>query len=133
MDLLNINFEKLRAGFISYLPLGISVALLLFVEVGSLLLASLLAPAPVATPSTPIPDLADVGNAQAIGNVLYTHYLLAFQLSGLILLVSMIGAIVLTLRHRLGVKRQNISQQLSRKRHEAVELVDVKPGQGVKI
>jgi NADH-quinone oxidoreductase subunit J len=129
--MLNINFEKLRAGFISYLPLGIAVALVLFIEVGGLLYASILTPAPLAPIASAIPDAAQVTNARAIGLVLYTDYLLAFQLSGVILLVAMIGAIVLTLRHRTGVKRQNITKQLSRKRADAVQLVNVKSGEGI--
>ena len=129
--MLNINFEKLRAGFISYLPLGISVALGLFVEIGALLYASILTPAPLAEATSPIPDMAQVTNARAIGLVLYTDYLFAFQLAGLILLVSMIGAIVLTLRHRLGVKRQNVSKQMQRTRAEAVALVNPKSGEGI--
>ena len=129
--MLNINFEKLRAGFISYLPLGISAALVLFIEIGSLLYVSILTPAPVAAASSPIPDLAQIGNAQAIGRVLYTDYLLPFQLSGVILLVAMIGAIVLTLRHRLGVKRQNITKQLSRTRAQSVALVNPTCGEGI--
>jgi NADH-quinone oxidoreductase subunit J len=129
--MLNINFEKLRAGFISYLPLGILVATVLFVEIGGLLYASILTPAPIAPPSSIIPDAAQVTNAQAIGRVLYTDYLLAFQMSGVILLVAMIGAIVLTLRHRQGVKRQSINKQLSRTRAEAVQLVKVKSGEGI--
>jgi NADH-quinone oxidoreductase subunit J len=129
--MLNINFEKLRAGFISYLPLGIAVALVLFIEIGGLLYASILTPAPLAPVSSAIPDAAQMSNVKAIGVVLYTDYLLAFQLSGVILLVAMIGAIVLTLRHRPGVKRQNITKQLSRKRADAVELINVKPGQGI--
>ena len=131
--MLNINFEKLRAGFISYLPLGISVALVLFIEVGALLYKSLLTPLTVAAAGSPIPDAAHVTNSRAVGLVLYTDYLLAFQLSGIILLVAMIGAIVLTLRHRLGVKRQNINKQLLRTRADAVELVKVKSGEGVDI
>lgn len=129
--MLNINFEKLRAGFISYLPLGILVATVLFVEIGGLLYASILTPAPIAPPSSLIPDPSQVTNAEAIGRVLYTDYLLAFQMSGVILLVAMIGAIVLTLRHRQGVKRQNINKQLSRTRAEAVQLVKVNSGEGI--
>jgi NADH-quinone oxidoreductase subunit J len=129
--MLNINFEKLRAGFIGYLPVGVGVALLLFVELGVLLYSSILSPAPVSAATSPIPSALEVSNAKAIGHVLYTNYLIAFQLSGIILLVAMIGAIVLTHRHRLGVKRQNINKQLSRKRSEAVALVNVKPGEGI--
>jgi len=129
--MLNINFEKLRAGFTSHLPVGVGVAVVLFAELASLLYGSILTPAPLAEPSSPIPDAAHVDNAKAIGRVLYTDYLIACQLAGVILLVSMIGAIVLTHRERLGVKRQNIAKQLARTRDEAVVMVNVKPGEGI--
>jgi NADH-quinone oxidoreductase subunit J len=74
---------------------------------------------------------AAVTNAEAIGQVLYTQYLLVFQLAGLVLFVAMIGAIVLTLRRRPGVKKQDIAAQVGRKRSEGVELKDVRPGQGL--
>ncbi|MFO0108938.1 MAG: NADH-quinone oxidoreductase subunit J [Alphaproteobacteria bacterium] len=128
--MLNINFEKLRVGFIKNLPLALGVALLLLVQMGALLYQSLFTPAPMVDASTPIPDLTQVTNTEAIGQVLYTRYALLFQLSGFILLVAMIGAIVLTLRARTGVRRQKIIQQVSRTREDAVKLVDVKPGQG---
>jgi NADH-quinone oxidoreductase subunit J len=70
-------------------------------------------------------------NAEAIGAVMYTEYLLLFQLAGVILLVAMIGAIVLTLRHRPHVKRQDVSKQTSRRRGDAIELKDPAPGQGI--
>ena len=73
----------------------------------------------------------EVTNAEAIGRVLYTDYLLVFQMAGLVLFVAMIGAIVLTLRHRPGVKKQDIAAQVGRKRSEGVELKDVRPGQGL--
>jgi len=129
--MLNINFEKLRVGFISYLPTGIIVAVALFIEIGALLYNSLLTPAPVAAVSKAIPDAAQTTNARAIGLVLYTDYLILFQLAGVILLVSMIGAIVLTHRQRTGVKRQNISKQLARTRDQSVGLVKVKSGEGI--
>jgi NADH-quinone oxidoreductase subunit J len=128
--MLNINFEKLRVGFVKNLPLALGVALLLLVQMGALLYQSLFTPAPMAAASAPIPDLAQVTNTEAIGQVLYTRYALLFQLSGFILLVAMIGAIVLTLRARPGVRRQKIFKQVSRERKDAVTLVDVKPGQG---
>ena len=74
---------------------------------------------------------SEVTNAEAIGRVLYTDYLLVFQLAGVILFVAMIGAIVLTLRHRPGVKKQDVGAQVGRRRSEAVELKDVRPGQGL--
>ena len=129
--MLNINFEKVRAGFISYLPLGVGVAALLFVELAALLYNSILTPATLAQVRSPIPDPEQISNAQAVGRVLYTDYLIAFQLAGVILLVAMIGAIVLTHRQRPGVKRQKVQQQMLRTREQAVALVNVKPGEGI--
>lgn len=131
--MLNINFEKFRAGFIKYLPVGVFFAAFLFIELGALLYQSLLTPAPTAAAAMPIPDLAQVTNARAVGQVLYTHYLLLFQIAGFILLVAMIGAIVLTLRHRPGVKRQKIAVQNARMKKDAVEVVKVETGRGVDI
>jgi len=131
--MLNINFEKFRAGFIHYLPVGVFVATVLFIELGGLLYNSLLTPVPHAEAASAIPDMAHVSNARAIGEVLYTEYLLPFQMAGVILLTAMIGAIVLTHRHRPGVKRQNITRQLKRTRAESVAYVQVKSGEGVEI
>ncbi len=131
--MLNINFEKFRAGFIRYLPLGFGLAALLFIELGTLLFQSLLTPAPVADALVAIPPLEQVTNARAIGQVLYTHYLLLFQMAGFILLVAMIGAIVLTHRHRPGVRRQVIAAQNARTREQSIEVVKVQTGQGVDI
>ena len=128
--MLNINFAKLRAGFIHYLPIGLFVATLLFLEIGSLIYLSFDANMSLAAPAQPIPSATVANNAEAIGRVLYTEYVLLFQLAGVILLVAMIGAIVLTLRSRPGVKRQRIYSQISRKRSEGVELVGVKTGEG---
>ena len=72
-----------------------------------------------------------MGNVEALGQVLYDDYVFFFQMAGLVLLVAMIGAIVLTLRHKPHVKRQSVTAQVGRKRDEAVELVDIKPGQGI--
>ncbi len=128
--MLNINFAEWRAGFIRQLPLGISIALLLFVELGALFMAANVTEGERALASHPIPDAEVISNTRAIGRVLYTDYIYAFQISGLILLVAMIGAIVLTLRHRPGVRRQKIMRQVSRTREESVTLVNVKPGEG---
>jgi NADH-quinone oxidoreductase subunit J len=77
------------------------------------------------------PPIDEIHNTQALGLLLYDRYILLFQLSGLILLVAMIGAIVLTLRHREGIKRQNVLAQMYRDPAKAMELKDVKPGQGL--
>lgn len=129
--MLNINFVELRQGFLRYLPIGLGVAALLFVELFLVLQASAgLNKALVPAAAHPVPPLADTSNTQAIGQVLYTDFLLAFQLSGLILLVAMIGAIVLTLRHRPDARRQSIRRQVSRNREDTLVIVKVNPGEG---
>ncbi|MFZ4125889.1 MAG: NADH-quinone oxidoreductase subunit J [Rickettsiales bacterium] len=128
--MLNINFEKFRAGFIKHLPLGFGVAALLFIEIGALLYQSLFTQAPVALAAVPIPNVAQTTNAEAIGLLLYTHYVSLFQLAGVILLVAMIGAIVLTLRQREGVRKQRIHTQNTRKKADSIEIVKRQPGQG---
>jgi NADH-quinone oxidoreductase subunit J len=127
--MLDVDFTELKQGFLSYMPIGAIVALALLGELGLVASAAMSADgAPIAlTPAAP----GDVTNAEAIGQVLYTDYLLVFQLAGLVLFVAMIGAIVLTLRHRPGVKKQDIAAQVGRKRSEGVELKDVRPGQGI--
>jgi NADH-quinone oxidoreductase subunit J len=127
--MLDVDFAELRQGFLSYLPAGLIVAFIIFLELG------LVAGAAMSADGAPV-SLANeapggVTNAEAIGRVLYTDYLLVFQMAGLVLLVAMIGAIVLTLRHRPGVKKQNVAAQVGRKRSQGVELTDVKPGQGI--
>lgn len=127
--MLDVDFVELKQGFLDYLPLGALVALALLGELGLVSSAALSANgAPIALQ----PAVAgEVTNAEAIGRVLYTNYILLFQLAGLVLLVAMIGAIVLTLRHRPGVKKQDIAAQVGRRRSQAVELKDVRPGQGL--
>ncbi len=127
--MLDVDFTELKQGFLSYMPVGALVALALLGELGLVASAAMSADgAPIAlTPAVP----GDVTNAEAIGLVLYTDYLLVFQMAGLVLFVAMIGAIVLTLRHRPGVKKQDIAAQVGRKRSEGVELKDIRPGQGI--
>jgi NADH-quinone oxidoreductase subunit J len=125
--MLDVDFAELKQGFLSYLPLGALIALVLFGEL-ALVGDAWLAPerakmlAPTAKAAT---------NAAQLGAVLYTDYLVLFQLAGLILLVAMIGAVVLTLRHRPGVRRQDVGRQVGRRRRDGVELKDVQPGQGL--
>ena len=90
-----------------------------------------IAPAIADAIAAPIPPFYSVTNTEALGQVLYTRYVYFFQAAGLILLVAMIGAIVLTLRHKPNVKRQDISQQVARTREDAIEVVKVKSGQGL--
>jgi len=123
--MLNINLAVLREGFLQYLPTGAVVGLVLLVEIGLVVTGARLARAPAPTP-TP----GDLTNTEALGAVLYTDYVYLFQAAGLILLVAMIGAIVLTHRRRAGVRHQSIPKQLARRREEAVELRKVRPGEG---
>jgi len=81
--------------------------------------------------TSPIPPIARMLNAEALGHVLYTQYVYFFQAAGVVLLVAMIGAIVLTLRHKPNVKRQNIAEQVARTKATAIDIVKVRPGQGL--
>ena len=126
--MLDIDFVALRSGFMQYLPLGTVLGLVLFSEFLVAVGAWTFAEGAQAVRAVPLPE--GVSNTEALGRVLYTDYVFHFQTAGMVLLVAMIGAIVLTLRHRPGVKRQSISRQVAREPKTAVELVDVKPGQG---
>jgi NADH-quinone oxidoreductase subunit J len=108
--MLDVDFAELRQGFLQYLPVGALVGV------------------PQAI-SAPIPP--NISNTEALGRVLYTQYVYYFQAAGMVLLVAMVGAIVLTLRHKPNVKRQNISDQVARTRETSIEIVKVKSGQGL--
>jgi NADH-quinone oxidoreductase subunit J len=127
--MLDINFVELRQGFLKYLPVGATIGLVLFVEL-LLVFGAWVAGGGPAGFSAPTPPVADVTNTDALGRLLYTRYVYAFQASGIVLLVAMIGAIVLTLRERTGVRRQKIAVQIGRRREETVEVVKVTTGQG---
>tara|TARA_E500000081_G_C6135364_1_gene356344 strand:- start:1670 stop:2269 length:600 start_codon:yes stop_codon:yes gene_type:complete len=123
--MLDVDFAELRQGFLSYLPLGGLIALALVAEILVAIVGRELGS------GSSLINQQDAANTQLIGQVLYTDHVLLFQLSGLILLAAMIGAIVLTLRHRDGVRRQNIASQVGRRAEDAVELKDVEPGRGI--
>ncbi|MEM0986031.1 MAG: NADH-quinone oxidoreductase subunit J [Pseudomonadota bacterium] len=123
--MLDVDFVELRQGTLQYWPFALMVALAFFAEI------ALVSFARAEDGPSPDPSPGAQTNVEAIGAVMYTEYLLLFQMSGMILLVAMIGAIVLTLRHRPGVKKQNIAKQTARRRSEAFTKVDVKPGQGI--
>jgi NADH-quinone oxidoreductase subunit J len=129
--MLDVDFAELRTGFLQYLPIGALVGIVFLAEL--LLVVGVWAVAPAVSDAitTPIPPFYSVTNTEALGQVLYTRYVYFFQAAGLILLVAMIGAIVLTLRHKPNVKRQDISQQVARTREDAIEVVKVKSGQGL--
>jgi len=127
--MLDVDFKSLRQGFAQYLPVGLIIAGILTVEmiVVSTAVATQGAASKVTGPQASAPD---VSNAETIGRVLYTDYAYFFQAAGLVLLVAMIGAIVLTLRHKPGVKRQNIAAQTLRGPKSGMTIVDIKPGAG---
>jgi NADH-quinone oxidoreductase subunit J len=132
--MLDINFVELRQGFLQYLPIGALIGLVLLVELalvfGAWSVSPELAAGTVAT-AAPQPPLDQLSNTQALGLLLYTRYVYAFQAAGVILLIAMVGAIVLTLRSREGVRRQRIAMQVARRREEAIDIVKVRPREGV--
>ncbi|MCC7259743.1 MAG: NADH-quinone oxidoreductase subunit J [Alphaproteobacteria bacterium] len=127
--MLNVNFAALKQGFLHYLPVGLGIAGVLVAELYWMARVTSYNGMELAARTTPTPD--SVSNAKAIGNVLYTDYMYPFQMAGIILLVAMIGAIVLTHRTRGGVRKQRISAQIARRRKDCVELVDVEVGKGI--
>jgi NADH-quinone oxidoreductase subunit J len=128
--MLDIDFVQLREGFLQYLPVGALVGLILLVELLLVLGTATATPEAVASGALPIPPLAEVSNTEALGRVIYTRYVYLFQAAGMLLLIAMVGAIVLTLRSREAVRRQSIRAQISRRREDGVELKKVQPGQG---
>jgi len=129
--MLDIDFAELRAGVLQYAPVGILIGLIVAAELIVVIGGSVLTPQAAEAITMPIPNPAVRTNTAALGDVLYTNYVYFFQIAGLVLLVAMIGAIVLTLRHRTHIKRQDISRQVARKPETAVEVVKVKSGQGL--
>ena len=129
--MLDINFVQLRQGFLQYLPIGGLIGLVLIVELLMVVSGWVISPADLQSASVNTQVIDGVSNTLALGRLIYTKYVYLFQASGLILLIAMLGAIVLTLRQREGVKRQRIMAQLDRKPEEAVEIIDVKTGSGV--
>ena len=128
--MLDIDLAKMRQGFLNYLPIGALVGLVLFVEL--VIVAGLwqYEPAMATGLGQPVPPLDVRSNTAAIGDVLYTRYALLFQAAGIILLIAMIGAIVLTLRHRQ-IKRQRIGEQVRRRPEDVIRLHDARRGEGV--
>jgi NADH-quinone oxidoreductase subunit J len=129
--MLDVDFTELKGGMQKYMPLGLLIGLILLIELGLVYSHWNVAPESAALLQSPTPDMAVTHNTQALGQLIYTDYIYLFQSAGLILLVAMIGAIVLTLRHRTDIKRQNVMQQMHRDPAVAMQLKDVKPGQGL--
>jgi len=129
--MLDVDFAELRRGVLSYLPVGGLIGAVLLAELLVIVGAWAIGPEAVKAIASPIPPSADIPNTQALGLVLYTRYVYFFQAAGVILLVAMIGAIVLTLQHKPNVRRQIIADQVARHKASAVEIVKVKSGQGL--
>jgi NADH-quinone oxidoreductase subunit J len=127
--MINISFSGLRKGVAQYLPFGLLIGLVIFAELALALLPWNFKNDAVVNRISPT-DLT-MSNTEALGRVIYTDYFLIFQASGIILLIAMIGAIVLTLRKRPDVKRQDILSQIYRDPENAIEVVDVKPNEGI--
>ena len=129
--MLDVDFAELKQGVLQYLPVGLLVGLIFLAELLMVAGTWVFAPGALKSGSAPMPDLAATPNTLALGELIYTRYAFFFEAAALILLVAMIGAIVLTLRHRAYVKRQDISVQVARTRDTAIEIVKVEPGKGL--
>ncbi|MCI5075786.1 NADH-quinone oxidoreductase subunit J [Oricola sp.] len=130
--MLDVDFASMKRGALEYAPIGAIVGVVLGAELVLVLAASAFDLGRPATTSLPMPDPAVRHNTAALGDILYTDYVFFFQIAGIVLLVAMIGAIVLTLRpQRPHVKRQNMAAQVARKPADAIEVVDVDTGKGI--
>jgi NADH-quinone oxidoreductase subunit J len=129
--MLDVDFAELKRGVLSYLPIGVLIGAVLLAELLTIVGAWAIGPDVVKAITAPIPPPNNIPNTEALGLVLYTQYIYFFQATGVILLVAMIGAIVLTLQHKPNVRRQIIAEQVARRRTSAIEIVKVKPGQGL--
>ncbi len=126
--MLDVDFVELRQGFLNYLPVGALIGVVLLAELLIVLGGWVFAPGATGAPPAPVSDMS---NTEALGLLLYTRYVYFFQAAGMVLLVAMIGAIVLTLRHRTNVKRQSIAEQVARNPATAIEVRKVESGRGL--
>ena len=129
--MLNVNFKDLRIGFLSYLPFGLLIGIVIIIELGMMIGTWKYKDSFIKTSEIKISS--KVSNTEALGNVLYTDFIHYFQISGIILLVAMIGAILLTFRQKENLKRQDITKQVSRERDDGVSLEEVESFKGVKL
>jgi len=129
--MLDVDFAELRGEMAKYMPLALLIGVVILMQLSLAFGVWQFADQADGLRAAVTPDAAEIHNTAALGQLIYDDYILLFQLSGLILLVAMIGAIVLTLRHRTDVKRQDILQQMYRDPAKSMDLVDVKPGQGL--
>lgn len=129
--MLDVDFAELKGEMARTMPLALLIGVILLLQFGMAYAVWTSAEGAPGLRQAVTPDMAQVENTKALGLLIYEKYLYLFQASGLVLLVAMIGAIVLTLRHRKDVKRQNVLHQMWRDPAKAMELKDVKPGQGL--
>ena len=136
--MLDVDFVEMKQGFLQYLPIGGALAAIVVFELIMVVFvwvfptdAELARAHPSPTAAQTIADPNGPTNIEALGLILYTDYVHYFQIAGMVLLVAMIGAIILTFRTREGIKKQDAAAQVARKREEGYELVDIKPGQGL--
>jgi len=129
--MLDVDFAEMKRGALAYAPAGALIGIILLAELIVVLGGYTFSPDLASTIAQPIPALAERSNTAALGDILYTNYIYYFQIAGMVLLVAMIGAITLTLRHKVGIKRQSIAAQVARTPATAVELRKVKTGEGV--
>jgi len=129
--MLDVDFAELKAEMAQYLPLALLVGVVLLMELGLVIGTWTYSEHADGLRAAVTPAISEAHNTAALGRLLYDDYLLLFQLAGLVLLVAMVGAIVLTLRHRVNIKRQDIIAQIYRDPASALQVKDVKPGQGI--
>ncbi len=136
--MLDVDFVELKQGFLQYLPFAATLAVIVVIEL-IFVVAVWVFPSdselqrahPIATDGSPLAGENAPSNIEALGLILYTDYVHYFQIAGIVLLVAMIGAIVLTFRERDGIRKQDVSEQVGRTQGEAIEVVSVKTGQGI--
>ncbi len=129
--MLDVDFAALKAQMAEYVPIALLIGVILLMELGMIFGVWHFSDGAEAARAAITPALGEVENTAALGQIIYDDYILLFQLAGLILLVAMIGAIVLTLRHRPNIKRQNVIEQMHRDPAKSMEMKDIKPGQGL--
>ena len=127
--MLDVNFRNLREGATNYAMIGGIIGVILLLEL-FFLLGSSVGLSDGFGGSKPIPAFNVMSNTHAIGHILYTDYFYLFQIAGMVLMVAMVGAIVLTLRQREGVRKQSVVSQMDRRPEDTLEVVKVQPGQG---
>lgn len=127
--MLDIDVVEMRSGFLQYMPIGATIGLVLLAELILVVGAWNIGP-DIVKLAAPVPG-GNVTNTEALGRILYTQYVYYFQAAGMVLLVAMIGAIVLTLHHKPKVRRQNIADQVARSPETSIEIKKVKSGQGI--